>query len=218
MRIFHFSDVHGEIDWLNMADLSNVDLIVSTGDFFPNCSRGNVGKEIGFQTSWWNKNKDFVAGAFGSIPILIVNGNHDYICLAESLANVGCSATLVTPSGVNVGGIRFAGFREIPYIAGEWNGEKIEEELSRIVAETFGSDPEILVTHCPPAGILDQCGGGYGGRGISVGSRSLLDALSYRNHRIRAHLFGHNHNQSGRIEHMGIMFYNNACGWDIVEI
>jgi Icc-related predicted phosphoesterase len=217
MRIFHFSDVHGEIDWLGLADFSGIDLIISTGDFFPNCSRGNVSKEIGFQTSWWNRNRDFVAGVFGSIPILVVNGNHDYICLAENLNNVGCSATLVTPDGVIVSGTRFSGFREIPYIAGEWNGEKTESELSRIVTRTFDSDPEILVTHCPPAGILDQVGG-YGGRGISIGSCSLLDALSYRDHRIRAHLFGHNHNQPGTIEHMGIRFHNNACGWDIVEV
>lgn len=65
-------------------------------------------------------------------------------------------------------------------------------------------DTEVLITHCPPEGTLDQL---YtGGR---VGSRALKLALP-RLTKLKAHLFGHIHAARG-IEYTNDIWYSNAA-------
>lgn len=205
MRIGHFSDLHGNLGKF-FATNEVPDVWVCSGDLFPNITRGDVNVEPDFQKAWFNTVAGRLMARLGGKPVVWVGGNHDYVNLATLLCEQGYNnAYDVTAAALDLGGHRFAGFSEVPWIAGEWNGEV--HELGPMVDQAMDADPTILVTHAPAAGILDDdFGGGHG-----CGNRPLTRALAYRPHRIVAHLFGHIHAQSGRdIEEMGIHFYNNA--------
>ena len=146
---------------------------------------------------------------FGGKPVVWVGGNHDYVNLAELLRENGYeNAFDATIEAVEIGGHRFAGMDSIPWIAGEWRNE--EHDLTPMVERVIAMNPTILVTHAPPAGILDAVG---------YGVRPLTTALAYQPHQIVAHLFGHVHeNGCQDIEEMGIRFYNNAENVRFIEV
>ena len=54
MKLFVFGDNHGKIEWLREVNTDEFDMFVCTGDFFPNCSRGNAQKEVNFQAHWFD--------------------------------------------------------------------------------------------------------------------------------------------------------------------
>ena len=200
MRIGHFSDIHGNIRKL-LASSELPDVWVCSGDLFPNETRGDRDIEPAFQAAWFKGVVDSLIARLGGRPVIWVGGNHDYVNLVELLRENGYEAAYdATVAPVDIGGHRFAGAEGIPWIAGEWRTE--EQDLTPMVDRVFEMDPTILVTHGPPAGILDAVG---------YGNRPLTTALAYRPHRIVAHLFGHAHDHGGQsIHEMGIHFFNGA--------
>ena len=76
-----------------------------------------------------------------------------------------------------------------------WNEEHMMEKLMPIP-----DDIDILVTHSPPYGILDQCPNGR------VGSQSLRRVIARI--RPRYHFFGHIHGSRGSETRDGIEYYN----------
>jgi Icc-related predicted phosphoesterase len=203
-RIAHVSDLHGNLDALLTSEVTP-DVWVISGDLCPNESRGDADLERMTQVMWLESVRESLVARFGTTPVVYVGGNHDYADVARVLRSFGIDAVTVTPEGVEVVGVRFAGFPEIPFIAGEWNNES--HDLAPMVEAAMAADPEVLVTHAAPAGILDD----DHGCGHGCGVRSLTSALAYAPHRVRAHLFGHIHASEGVIEEMGITF-SNASG------
>lgn len=201
LHIAHFSDAHGTAVSL-LGSTPTPDVWVSSGDFFPNASRGNLAVEPPFQTKWLATNGAKIRAAFRGKPVLVVNGNHDFIPLTPALRDLGVDAIDIPLDGLDYMGFRWAGFREIPYIRGEWAGESYQDVLGALVDRAFAADPDILVTHAPPSGILAD----------EWGIHPLTPALAYRPHKIRYHLFGHVHEFGGRTtEEMGVTFSNAAC-------
>jgi len=223
LKIGHFSDIHGHIEPLltGIEDYrkneTSPDLWICTGDFFSNVTRGVVSAEEKYQHRWLHTPLEDgsvitrLIEALSPIPLLWVPGNHDYINLSWELANKGYPTWEVTPEGVDLMGLKFSGFRHINYIAGEWAGESYEDTLSALVERTWNSNPDILVTHSPPSGILDSTEG--------YGIVCLSSALTYKPHKIQAHFFGHCHDDGGvDIEHMGVRFFNGATRLKFVEL
>lgn len=207
MRILHTSDLHG-IRGSLIKSLENLDfdVWVDSGDFFPNTTRGIVDVEIPFQTHWAGKLLTKIAEilVLRGKPMISVPGNHDYISLATILRGMGVEAYDLTEGPVDLGGERFAGYREIPYLIGEWAGEC--HDFQSVVASTFDQNPTVLVTHAPAAGFLDGDGEGH-----SHGVAFLSSTLQYAPHSIKAHLFGHIHRAGGgRLTEMDIQFSNAA--------
>ena len=210
MKIFHFSDNHGRIQWLRDAIPDDVDLIISTGDFFPNCSRGDVEKEVRHQTWWLGENTEFLMDVLNGRPFMVVDGNHDYIPLAQGMILAGYSETIpITPNGAMFDGLCFAGFPEVPYFTGEWNYETEWDDLRDLVDNTLDCRPDVLVTHAPCLSILDD----------GIGIEPLLTQLSYRDNNVKHHFFGHNHQHGGQsCERMEIQFHNNATTGRVIEV
>lgn len=209
--IAHISDIHGNLAPL-FAGSDLPDVWVFSGDIFPNETRGDRVVEVPFQTVWFGTIADALVARLGGRPVVCVGGNHDYVDFAALLRSHGVDARDVSDGPVDVAGHRFAGFRSVPFIAGEWNGE--ERDLSPMVDTAFEQDPTILLTHAPASGILDQCSDGHGD-----GVRPLTSALQYRPHRIVAHLFGHIHERGQQdVEEMGIHFFNGANGCRFVTV
>lgn len=218
MRIFHSSDLHGDVSRLRRA--VDFDVWLDTGDFFPNLTRGKRPTETRYQPAWFElKAARRVLEFLDGRPAITVPGNHDFVSLAELLVKAGHQATYEVTAGtlVELGGERFAGFREIPWIAGNWAFE--EHELRRPVGLALEQDPTILVTHAPPRGILD------GQDSAHIGVSELTTWLFYKPHRVRHHFFGHKHlaktdarDIAFDIETGLIHFHNGACYGRVVNI
>ena len=77
---------------------------------------------------------------------------------------------------------------------------RVARALARIPADT-----DVLVTHGPPRGILDR---NYSGDRIGDKAPSKRVEVV----RPRLHLFGHVHDNNGRMERFGTAFINAAIG------
>lgn len=206
MKILHSSDLHGGFKKL-LRTAIEFDVWVDSGDFFPNKTRGDISVEPVWQKKWavWKGVGPRLCDWLKGRPLVCIGGNHDYTDLAAIVRSAGGTAFNLADGPVTIGGKTFAGFRDIPYIAGEWAGET--HEFSGLVAEAMACDPDFLVTHAPPAGILDTNGT------HPCGIKPLTAHLSYAPHRVVAHMFGHIHTQGGSVvSEMGITFSNAATG------
>lgn len=217
MIALHSSDLHGSYKPLLAVD-GHFDVWIDTGDFFPNKSK-QLGQRIyNFQEMRHQQNwctyKDLgkrLVDWLDGRPLITVPGNHDFISLGTLVDVAGGRVFDVNPSGFTYEGFCFAGFRNIKYIAGDWPGEMRTPELAKVVEETFASEPDILVTHAPPANILT----GYGNYGIGP----LYNYLAHRRHHVEQHFFGHEHSDGGKtVERMGIQFHNGATALVFHEI
>ncbi len=212
MRVAHISDTHDRPSIVMGVRDVECDIIVLTGDILANCGRTpkTEGKivpwvERKYQQSWFRRQAKKWAPAFAGRPVIYVPGNHDFIGIERWLAHYGhtnlFTITDETPF-VDLLGKRFAGFRQIPYIAGEWPGE--EYNLRPYVERALACNPDILVTHAPCGGILDGPD--------SYGIPSLASNLFYGEHKITHHLFGHYHGCGGQVQVEGGMTFSNAAG------
>lgn len=209
MHIAHASDLHGQTYKLCHAHLDlTPDVWIFSGDLFPNSTRGVVEKEVPFQTHWFQLVKQQLMRRLGGSPVLWVGGNHDYVNLADLLNAEGYdNAWDITRNPVDIGDERFGGISEVPWMAGEWAGES--KDLRPAVERVMAMSPTVLVSHAPPAGILDNdYGAGHGG-----GIQPLTSTLLYGEHRVHTCLFGHIHAQAQTSVSLGgIHFRNGACG------
>lgn len=207
MNIGHFSDIHGNISIIEKFRAENdlPDFWISTGDFFPNLTYGIKEEEVTFQPAWFEREAKRIINLLGGRPIICVDGNHDFVSFGDSLRAHNYPAIDVY-DGVEFLGLKFAGFREIPYIYGRWVGESSDDLLRHRVDQTMAHNPDIILTHAAPAGILD-----YGNYKDHYGIVSFYNALFYREHKVRACFFGHVHEPGGkRMNESGIEFVNSA--------
>lgn len=219
MIFAHISDIHSNLDIVPNASQFGIECLITTGDFFPNITRGNLLIEPKFQAEWFELNHiNIFAKLFDHIKkqyihIIIVDGNHDFISLADKFIEYGYPPELVHK--VEVGksfefhGYIWAGYPNIPYIIGEWNYETHIPEMKVIVDKTFNLNPDILVTHCPPQGILS------GQFGCSI----LGSHLSFKENNVKYIFSGHCHNSAG-INETSYAFkaYNSATKCHIINI
>lgn len=211
LRVAHASDLHGDLDSLSEV-FWPVDLWVLTGDVFPDAPFGDPDGRERHARNWFRRHENALRARFGRTPVLAVDGNHDFAPLAELLRAAGVDAHAVTPAGVTLLGRRFAGFPNIPRMRGHWAHESTPEELARLVRRTWDAGADVLVTHCPPRGVLDLDDG-------HLGNAPLAAALARGGHGVEHHLFGHVHGTAGqRAEAWGVRFYNGALGAALVEL
>jgi len=195
---------------------TDFDLWLDTGDFFGNIGRApRTGFQIipeverKFQSQEWLR-KDLgrrFKNWLGDRPAVTIGGNHDFLSLHNALKRSHINAHAVTPEGIDVLGLRFAGFREVPYMVGEWEGET--HDFHALLQQTMLTDMDVLATHAPPQGILDVSG--YV-QGDTHGIPSLVNLLCLQAPpRLSHHFFGHAHENGGITEkHMNIQFHNGA--------
>ena len=180
MTILHLSDTHGL--HRQMEHLPLADVIVHSGDF---CEEGTVGEV-----------EDFV-GWFAALPHkhkVFVAGNHDDCLHGATIEGLPDGVHYLCNSGVEIEGVRFYG---VPmFVADEMNGE-YDASIAQIPTNT-----DVLITHQPPYGILDNA------EGVCYGSTSLLSrVLSIKP---RLHLFGHVHKANGQIASHDTLFVNSS--------
>lgn len=194
MRIVCISDTHGLHDQLTLPP---GDVVVHSGDF---TERGED-YEIAAFLKWFaaqpHQNK------------ILVAGNHDRYaedCVENfKLELKGTGITYLDDSGAKIMGKRFWGSPVTPLFHhmafNRYRGADIRWHWEKIPKVT-----EVLITHGPPAGVLD-----FNGIGRREGCEDLLEVVEKKLTRLKLHVFGHIHPPGGQIlERNGVRFVNAA--------
>ncbi len=134
--------------------------------------------------------------------ILCIGGNHDLVLEAKvrKRPDPFRHAIYLQDSDFVLDGIRFWGAPWTP----ELRGHAFFREDAELCSSwaSIPPDTQILITHTPPAGVLDRSS-----RGLDLGCRYLRQAVT----RIapKLHCFGHVHASAGR-EQIGATTFINA--------
>jgi Icc-related predicted phosphoesterase len=206
VKIAHFSDTHG----LPRKGIpEQCDLVVHSGDLFPNQTRGVREVEISYQRQWLHRTMPHWRSWLQNIPMLMVAGNHDYIDPTPLMRAAGLRVYNVEGRILDMHGLRFMGLPDIPWMGGEWNHERSDTEMKEHVDLIYEFKPDVLIAHCPPYGVLDtpyEFNDGY-----HIGSTPLANALSYHPHEVKAVLCEHCHEQGGREARVRSTLISNAA-------
>lgn len=190
MRLVIFSDTHNVHSFLDVPD---GDMLIFAGDMCSYGHRKEAKKFIKWMKELPHEHK------------VAICGNHDwpfarYMGFAEDNFS-GTGIHFLLDSSVTIEGIKIYGSPWQP----EFNNWAFNlhrgEELARIWKE-IPDDTDILVTHGPPDGILDNCGG------LPVGCADLRDRVLEV--KPKFHIFGHIHTQYGIRRRDGIVYVNGS--------
>lgn len=180
MRILHLSDTHGCHH--RLRDLPEADVLVHSGDF---CMVGSQEEAIDF-LNW-----------FCDLPYrhkIFICGNHDDCLYGANIDGLDNNVHYLCNSGIEINGLKFYG---VPMFFSDCISNRQIKHYANIPEDT-----DVLITHCPPYGILDLDGN------TNYGSKELLTKISAIP--LEAHLFGHIHAQHGIKIFNSIIFSNGA--------
>jgi Icc-related predicted phosphoesterase len=186
-------------------------LRVPPGDVLIHCGdvsyRGEV-SEIEDFISWFSRqphtHKIFIAG------------NHDFFFEKARPSKIEKmipdNITYLKDSGTELGGIRIWGSPYTPFFY-NWAFNKQRGVAMHKQWSAIPDDTDILITHGPPFGILDNVLTGQ-----HAGCRDLLNRINEV--KPKAHLFGHIHEGYGRVIKNGTIFMNASVvneGYEVVN-
>ena len=169
IKVLHISDTHGM--HRKMHSLPFADIISHSGDF---CKKGTEEEVIDF-IEWFDslkyKHKIFIAG------------NHDDYLHDAQIDGLPENMHYLCYSAINIEGIDFYG---IPMFSADIINKKYQKQILEIP-----NNIDVLITHQPPFGILDQTTNKH------YGDIDILNRVCAIKPKL--HLFGHIHNNNGII-------------------
>ncbi len=186
MRLICLADTHNKH---HDIAIPKGDVLIHAGD----CTDGGTRNETEDFLEWFSgqphKHK------------ILVPGNHDfYFEKPENIKNVPENILLLIDRGIEIEGKLIWGS---PFTPGTVNwafsrerGAEIKKHWNLIPKNT-----NILITHTPPYGILDEIRSG-----IKLGCEELSENLNFV--QLTHHFFGHIHHAAGSISRGGIQYYN----------
>jgi len=188
MKFVAISDTHG---LHKQVKLPKGDVLLHAGDI---TYRGKEEEVMDFLA--WFSNLNYQHKIF-------IGGNHDFF-LEKNRRNfpkmIPGGITYLNDSGTEINGIKIWGSPVIPWFY-NWafnvpRGQSIRKHWEKIPVDT-----DILITHGPPHGILDQVV-----TGRHIGCKDLVDIIGKI--KPRFHLFGHIHESYGIVKKTGTEFIN----------
>jgi len=190
MRLTIISDTHGEQD--KLGRLSG-DVLIHCGDMFNMFNQSD--DDFDRMDAWFGEH-DFDL-------ILCTGGNHDFELQKRSsyVDSPFKNAVYLEGSSHVHKGITFFGAPWMPDLFGQaffTKGQELSKKWSDIP-----DNVDVLITHTPPAGILD-----VSSRGRTLGCQHLLAAVERTQPTI--HCFGHVHASSGVHKNHKTTFVNAA--------
>lgn len=193
MRLVCISDTHGDHE---AVTLPAGDVLIHAGDLSAHGDRAEV---LAFM-QW--------LGSRGFQHTLCIAGNHDLFMetepeLTQHFADLH-NVTLLNDSGCELGGKQFWGSPITPRFH-DWSfmrdpGESIEKHWRMIPQDT-----DVLITHGPPYGIMDQVQR-PDGQLEHTGCPSLLSCVQQIAPAL--HIFGHIHEGHGSFHQDGVTYLN----------
>ncbi len=215
IKICHISDLHGR--FLDIKE--DFDIVVCTGDHFPNSTRGNKNIEVKFQEKYFKENIERFLKMVKFKPFFWLPGNHDFFNPLEALQEEDVECYDLTDRFVKYKDKTFYGFPYINFMHGEWNYEKTAAEMESLVdtmLKKFDEEgtPDILCAHAPLYGLLDSDGTN------SWGNFVLADKFfNFEPNKLPRHyLHGHVHESFGGGEFNSMLVSNASTKYRIVEI
>jgi len=213
MKISMMSDMHGQLP--SIAEVPKCDVLLISGDVCP-----DFGRDFFLQVAWLDSVfKPWLAQlknekVFDSI--VGIAGNHDrcFELAPKLVEEVGLSWTYLQDSSVRIGGLKFYGTPWTPR-CGAWsfmlndviiNRNTSDVEYNRSLGKVFdmiSKDVDVLLSHGPPYGILDQP---LPYREEHLGSFALKRAIE--NSRPYFVVFGHIHGGYGATINGHTNFFN----------
>jgi Icc-related predicted phosphoesterase len=188
MRCVIISDTHNQLDKIK---LPSGDLLIHAGDW----TMGGKLEEI----AKFNYDLQMKLEYGFRLGAIVTAGNHDF--LMEKHPNLGRSVVragrYLQDEGIEIEGLKFYGSPWQPeFLAWAFNlarGAEIKTKWDLIPEDT-----DVLITHGPPAGILDEIPNGE-----RVGCQDLMNTV--KRIKPKYHVFGHIHHSYGVLD----MFWNN---------
>jgi Icc-related predicted phosphoesterase len=192
MRFVFISDTHLLHEQIALPP---GDVLVHSGDF---TMRGTA-PEAALFLEWFDRQPH--------THKVLVAGNHDFIAEREPeafRAMLPDSIIYLENSSVEIGGLRLWGSPITPWFF-DWAFNRHRGADIRPYWEAIPANTDIVITHGPPYGILDEVVRDP----RPVGCRDLLHRLNVV--RPRVHIFGHIHEGYGQLERDGTLFINAAA-------
>jgi Icc-related predicted phosphoesterase len=196
MKIICISDTHNLHKDLKIPD---GDILIHAGDM--TCVGGI--DEIKEFNQW-----------LGTLPHrhkIVIAGNHDlYLDYVPSSANLFITnAIYLNDSGIEIEGLKIWGSPISPNYQ-DWAFNRERGEEIRKHWEMIPEDTDILITHCPPFGILD-----FNDKGKHEGCQDLLEIV-HQKIKPRLHIFGHLHDAHGQVK-IGETIFVNASIVNMIQ-
>jgi len=198
MKIIHLSDTH-----LKGFDPEPGDILIHSGDAL---NAGSFMELVSFRQELEKVKNRYK-------HIIYVPGNHDFIFEDDPKLAIGFIKETIPNLHVLINeelvidGIKFYGTPDQPVFF-HWAFNKEPEDLIKSY-NNIPKDVNVLITHCPPHGILDYVVNRYHPGGVNVGSTELLNALPELK-ALKLCCFGHIHYSYGTKLIDGIMYSNGA--------
>jgi Icc-related predicted phosphoesterase len=217
IKILHVSDSHGRINFPKLY--GEIDVVVHSGDFFPNFHYPpNPVEEEARQRTWLSSNIKQFQDWLGRTPFIFCGGNHCYADPCKVFNEHGIEAHNITERYLYFKGHNFYGFPWVPYDCLPWNYaidvRMMQDKVEKLKDMIEGYLVDVLVTHCPPANILDR--GHFGQR---FGNTSLTNMLEQGlTHNPKALLCGHVHESCGITYEYDMLISNAACSAHRIEL
>ena len=191
MRLVLISDTHGLHD--KVGPVPAGDVLVHAGDFM------NSGYDVQDIVSFnrWLGEQDFRHR-------VVCAGNHDryFENAPQQARELLTNATYLENTGATLDGVAFWGS---PYTPEFMNWAFMYQRGSGARHwELIPDNLDVLITHGPPLGILDQTAPGE----AHLGCAELLDTVKRKKPRV--HIFGHIHGGAGTFENDETRFINAA--------
>lgn len=188
MKFGFFSDTHGQH---NKLEIDEVDVLICGGDFSNSKNLTKSEEETVAFLEWFSNQK-------AKYKIFIC-GNHELFFeklskekqIKSYLKQFFNDIIYLEDEYVVIEGIKIHGSPWVPTY-GDWAFMKIDYSL-KDKYDLIDKNTDILITHGPAFGCLDNIFKGYGGG--HVGSKELEIILKELN--IKYHLFGHIHEETG---------------------
>ena len=206
VKIVHISDTHQYFP----KDLPKADILIHTGDYSLLSKFAGLKQQI-TELNEFNDYLDSIKNNYDII--LFCAGNHDWIferepALAENILN---NAIVLNDSGYDHFGVKFYGTSSQPIFCDWAFNHNIKTRIKKYAA--IPEDTDILLTHCPPEGILDLVSlAGYNSN-ENVGCPRLRYEVENRV-KPKLHCFGHIHSQPNNIKIINETTYSNSCIMD----
>ncbi|WP_248237286.1 metallophosphatase domain-containing protein [Marinobacter bryozoorum] len=202
MRLVCLSDTH--ILHRRIPEMPDGDALIHVGD----CLGAGTLDDVRDLDDW-----------LGSLPHahkIVIAGNHDWAFqeAGEFARQALTQAIYLEDSGMEIDGLKFWGSPWTPTFL-DWCFMQDRGAPIRTKWDLMPSEPDILITHGPPAGVGDEVATGF--KAQNVGYKDLLQRIQII--RPQLHIFGHIHEGHGEYCHAGTRFVNaSACRDSISQL
>lgn len=189
-----FSDTHGYHDEIAIPD---GDVLICCGDIAPNDLFYHYESFYNWFSQFPHKHKIFVPGNHD------LAFENDFLRVSKLFNNIAVLINqCITINGINIYGTPYQ-----PYF-NNWAFNVLDESKRKKIFDAIPRDLDVLITHCPPYGILDK-----NIRGEHCGDSILQNILRIK--RPKYHIFGHIHQSYGQAKNI-LSVSGDIC--DIVSI